>query len=536
METDWLKVFPGANPTIDVEYFIGGEAYYAKVLSEISQLQPGDSLYIMGWMLDVTFMLDPTNPFSRLIDIIKDKSAIKNIEIKIIIWNNPFYLQEINDTKKLLDLYDIDYIIESSQYKLLEISTIEIANNIIASSVLNHVELIAENSAKIDFYLQEWRKNSPNKNSISICSYHDKLTILIKKNEVIAYCGGIDYNSNRLKGYHDVQCRVVGASAIDILKKFIAKWGEFQVNPKIPKKIIDINKQMFFELPSYYTVALGNQNYHGDGKKLPAFYRTLSDAYIKIIENAKKFIYIEDQYLINIDVAKKLNKRLKDIPSLIVILLFQCDEHTVKDLLISGRKRQEFINIIDRGIDNSRIYKFTIIKNKAKNGGYASIIHSKILIVDDEIAIIGSSNVNQRSFTYDSETSLIIFNAPNNGIQFAKKLRVDLWTDYALGEIKDREDKEDIKDVEKFLSKIGPRPLPFFSNVAPPVSKTKLDHYFPDISLDIDERAKQIIRAITNSSVGSKAFDKLFKLTKGVANLLKHIDFIYDEYIDPKAK
>jgi hypothetical protein len=40
--------------------------------------------------------------------------------------------------------------------------------------------------------------------------------------------------------------------------------------------------------------------------------RSLKEAYLKIIDNAETYIYIEDQYLVNLDVAHILNKKIKE--------------------------------------------------------------------------------------------------------------------------------------------------------------------------------------------------------------------------------
>jgi hypothetical protein len=62
-------------------------------------------------------------------------------------------------------------------------------------------------------------------------------------------------------------------------------------------------------------------------------------------------------------------------------------------------------------------------------------MHAKTLIVDDEIAIIGSANVNRRSFTLVSETSAILFNEipesdSKSADNFARLFRVATWKEF----------------------------------------------------------------------------------------------------------
>lgn len=58
--------------------------------------------------------------------------------------------------------------------------------------------------------------------------------------------------------------------------------------------------------------------------------------------------------------------------------------------------------------------------------------HSKVWIVDDIIAKIGSANCNRRSYTHDSEMDLVMVDgALDNGARaLARKLRVDLWAEH----------------------------------------------------------------------------------------------------------
>ena len=51
------------------------------------------------------------------------------------------------------------------------------------------------------------------------------------------------------------------------------------------------------------------------------------------------------------------------------------------------------------------------------------------MIADDEIAIVGSANVNQRSFTYDSETCVIVFDERASKHSFASKIRRKITAD-----------------------------------------------------------------------------------------------------------
>lgn len=58
-------------------------------------------------------------------------------------------------------------------------------------------------------------------------------------------------------------------------------------------------------------------------------------------------------------------------------------------------------------------------------------VHSKILIADDTLAIIGSTNVNRRSLTLDSETALVIFDEKLSPRSFALRFRQATWKEFS---------------------------------------------------------------------------------------------------------
>jgi PLD-like domain len=62
--------------------------------------------------------------------------------------------------------------------------------------------------------------------------------------------------------------------------------------------------------------------------------------------------------------------------------------------------------------------------------GPGSYIHAKVWIIDDELALIGSANVNRRGWSGDSEVMAAIFDKPATVLDppFAQRLRMRLWS------------------------------------------------------------------------------------------------------------
>ena len=59
-----------------------------------------------------------------------------------------------------------------------------------------------------------------------------------------------------------------------------------------------------------------------------------------------------------------------------------------------------------------------------RKGDKDPIIHSKLMLVDDEFALVGSANIGLRSMTHDSEGSFGVVDAED---KLVRQLRIDIW-------------------------------------------------------------------------------------------------------------
>jgi phosphatidylserine/phosphatidylglycerophosphate/cardiolipin synthase-like enzyme len=261
---------------------------------------------------------------------------------------------------------------------------------------------------------------------------------------LVSFCGGIDININRFEwyqkqwcsyhrdthsAYHDTHIRVEGPAAYDILQKFIKRWDYHPAaKSKTLKGRSEPKPKEIKTGDFHWAETVGTYN-DPSGKDRD---RSLKDAYLEIIRNAQKYVYIEDQYLVNLDVAKELNKRIKD-PNFVCVVIVTQDCAETTDILIPLRRRSEFYKELIKGAsatEQAKVGIFIVDMVNGKKNGWHTGVHAKTLIVDDELAIIGSANVNQRSFTNDSETSVIVFDDPEKKTTFAKALRIAIWKEF----------------------------------------------------------------------------------------------------------
>jgi phosphatidylserine/phosphatidylglycerophosphate/cardiolipin synthase-like enzyme len=129
---------------------------------------------------------------------------------------------------------------------------------------------------------------------------------------------------------------------------------------------------------------------------------------------AEKYIYIEDQAFCAIEVMDWINTRMKAVADLKVILVWGRDpsdpptpfpHQAISNTLIPG---------VTDADDRIRVFSREGI-----------IVHSKITIVDDVWAAIGSANCLRRSLYTDGELSVSVME--DSPTPFAKVLRKDLW-------------------------------------------------------------------------------------------------------------
>ncbi|KTD04801.1 phospholipase D-like domain-containing protein [Fluoribacter gormanii] len=433
MANKWLKLFPDATRN-KIEYYIDGTKAFASIVNAIKTAKSQEHyIYILGWMLDIDFPLIETDQKSTLINLLNTASS-SGVELRILIWNNPsleIQRMNLNNIPRLNGL--------SNTFALLDDNTYSTAES--QQFVAKFVPFIMQ---KFNQYTSIFKELDPLYALLRYCitknvgSHHEKVIVIKGEEGLIAFCGGMDINKNRFDAYHkdysnvhDVHCKVQGPAAYQILQKFKKRWHNHPSTKNVLLKGENETKPAEITFGDFqYGKVVGTYNDPNSNDRD----RSLNDAYFSIIANAKNYIYIEDQYLVNVDVAKQLNKKIQESTFIRLILAIQDSQETT-DILIPDRKRGEFWDALLDGTDKQVKDKVALVlidRVNAPKENYHPAMHSKIIIVDDEIAIIGSANVNQRSFTHDSETSIVIFDETSlMQDSFAKKMRLEIWKEFS---------------------------------------------------------------------------------------------------------
>lgn len=137
--------------------------------------------------------------------------------------------------------------------------------------------------------------------------FHQKIAIVRNDSGLIGYCGGIDLNANRLDNrdhgirhpYHDVHARVDGPAAADLATTYVERWqrdgrsmlaigapGAMPVVPAAGDDVVQIAR-------TYFRPGTGSTGF----PFAPNGERTILDTQLAAIGRARRYIYIEDQYL-----------------------------------------------------------------------------------------------------------------------------------------------------------------------------------------------------------------------------------------------
>jgi phosphatidylserine/phosphatidylglycerophosphate/cardiolipin synthase-like enzyme len=167
--------------------------------------------------------------------------------------------------------------------------------------------------------------------------------------------------------------------------------------------------------------------------------RSIAHAYRKVLARARRLIYVEDQYLWAPFVANLLAAALRENPDLHVIAVvprFPDKDGAARWPSLVGRE-QAIRLCRAAGGERFAIYD---LENAE---GTPIYVHAKVVVVDDVWAMIGSDNLNRRSWTHDSELSCAVLDDTRDEREprdpsglgdgarsFARNLRLQLWREH----------------------------------------------------------------------------------------------------------
>ena len=261
------------------------------------------------------------------------------------------------------------------------------------------------------------------------CSHHQKVVVIDDK---FAVCGGIDmttdcwdtpahteadprrrkpYSAKLYGPWHDLTMMVEGEAALALGELGRDRWriaGGAAMEPCAPQAASPWPKSLKAEF-SDVEIGIARTRTAWGGL---AEQHEIEALFVEHILRAKRFIYAESQYFASRAIAEAIVQRLEQPdPPEIVLINPESAAGWLEQTAMDGARVQlcHAIGTSDPG-NRFRIY---LPYNAA---GTAIYVHSKVMIVDDEVLRIGSANMNNRSMGLDTECDLFIDAArPGNG-------------------------------------------------------------------------------------------------------------------------
>ena len=124
--------------------------------------------------------------------------------------------------------------------------------------------------------------------------------------------------------------------------------------------------------------------------------------HLDAIRRARRLIYLENQYFTSPRIAAALAERLAEPDSPEVVLVTTAESPSWFDQMTMDTARSEVLFRLEQADCNNRFFAFA----PHTSGGERIIVHAKVSIYDDEVVRIGSTNLNNRSFGFDTECDI----------------------------------------------------------------------------------------------------------------------------------
>jgi phosphatidylserine/phosphatidylglycerophosphate/cardiolipin synthase-like enzyme len=248
--------------------------------------------------------------------------------------------------------------------------------------------------------------------------HHQKIAVI---DDAVAFCGGIDLTVGRWdtrahqhgsrsrrtlgRSYgprHDVGAAVDGAAARALGEQALARWHTATGQSLAPVHAKHITWPTKLE-PTLCNVDVGIARTLPELDGRPEV-REVEALNLAAIAAARHTIYVENQYLAARRIVDALAHRLRedDGPEIVIVLARRGNNPLERGTMDSARHR--LIQVLWAADKHRRLGVYWPVTD----GGAPIYAHSKVLVVDDRLLRIGSSNLNNRSMGFDSECDVAV--------------------------------------------------------------------------------------------------------------------------------
>jgi phosphatidylserine/phosphatidylglycerophosphate/cardiolipin synthase-like enzyme/uncharacterized membrane protein YdjX (TVP38/TMEM64 family) len=268
-------------------------------------------------------------------------------------------------------------------------------------------------------------------------SHHQKIVVV---DDAVAFCGGLDVTLRRwdrrrhslddparvdaagrpYPPFHDVQAMVDGEAAHALAHYVRTRWlrGACRRPPPVSPTGDPWPRSV---QPDFTHVDVGIARTQPEfDEQAPV--REIEALYLDSIDHAERAIYIENQFLTCTRFAERLARRMREKPELEVVVVGPRDHDSWIPERAMRNGRIRFTRIL---ADNGVAERVRLLHPRVRGGGRTvdTMVHSKVMVVDDVLLRIGSSNLNNRSMGLDTECDLAIEAASQDQRAAIKRMR-----------------------------------------------------------------------------------------------------------------
>ncbi|GAA0867452.1 phospholipase D-like domain-containing protein [Brevundimonas basaltis] len=254
-------------------------------------------------------------------------------------------------------------------------------------------------------------------------SHHQKVLII---DDAVAFCGGgdigpdrwdtsdhLDDNPRREKtprdhtcfdSRHEVMTLVDGEPARTLGRLFRERWlrATGETLPE-PGAVAAPSAWPARVKPDFRRVPVGLSRSVAAWRDV-AQVRESEALYLASFAAAKRCIYLENQYFTSPLMAEALARRLGEARGPEVVLISTQHSPSYFDQMTMDRTRSMFLKRLKDADKHGRFHAYSPVTPL----GRTIIVHAKMAIIDDVLLRVGSSNLNNRSFGFDTECDLSI--------------------------------------------------------------------------------------------------------------------------------
>ena len=256
--------------------------------------------------------------------------------------------------------------------------------------------------------------------------HHEKLVVV---DDDVAFVGGIDLTSlggERLDhsvhpqrdglGWHDACVRLEGPIVADVAAHFLLRWRAIADDaPPDPRRAAPVERGVDAQLVR----TVPEHVYRG----LPRGEFSIAESYVRALQSAERFVYLESQFLWSPELVSILAGKLREPPRddfrLVVLLPVHPNNGT-------DDTRGQLGVLVDAATQGGGEFRFLACTLYQPGlGGKPVYVHAKVGIVDDRWLTVGSANLNEHSLFNDTEVNVVVHDE-----ELVRAARLRLWSEH----------------------------------------------------------------------------------------------------------